>query len=157
MIGVALGVSSLQSIFDEKYYEQLPGGILESVGRLFKNAVKLYIYPMKPHAYDYYRAAELRDGNGEKVLGSLPPAEELITAENIPIEPHLRHLYAHLAENNYIESIKGFSPAIMGIYSRDVLQRIGQGDPTWETMVPRPVAEAIKERSLFGYTKPTAA
>ena len=153
MIGVALGVSSLQAIFNEKYYDQLPGGILESIGRLFKNGVKLYIYPMKPHAYDYYRAAE--SGGTVTALPSPSSAPEvLITAENVQIASNLRHLYAHLIENHYIESIKGFSPAIMSIYSRDVLQRISQGDATWEKMVPRPVADAIKERRLFGYVPP---
>jgi hypothetical protein len=154
MIGVALGVSSLQAIFNEKYYEQLPGGILESFGRLFKNGVKLYIYPMNPHAYDYYRAAESRGGAGENVPLPIAATKDLITAENMQVEPHLRHLYSHLIENHYIESIKGFSPAIMSIYSRDVLQRISRGDASWEKMVPRPVADAIKERRLFGYVPP---
>jgi hypothetical protein len=154
MIGVALGVSSLQAIFNEKYYEQLPGGILESFGRLFKNGVKLYIYPMHPRAYDHYRAAENLDGAGVNVPVPIAAAEDLITAENLQVEPHLRHLYSHLIENHYIESIKGFSPAIMSIYSRDVLQRISRGDASWEKMVPRPVADAIKERRLFGYVPP---
>jgi hypothetical protein len=139
------------AIFNEKYYEQLPGGILESFGRLFKNGVKLYIYPMKPHAYEYYRAAENRGGAPETVPVTTSASDDLITAENIQVEPHLRHLYGYLIENHYIESIKGFSPAIMSIYSRDVLQRISHGDATWEKMVPRPVADAIKERRLFGY------
>jgi hypothetical protein len=154
MIGVALGVSSLQAIFNEKYYEQLPGGILESFGRLFKNGVKLYIYPMNPHAYDYYRAVDNREGAAVNVPVPFAATEDLITAENIQIEPHLRHLYAHLIENHYIESIKGFSPTIMSIYSRDVLQRISHGDASWEKMVPHPVADAIKERRLFGYVPP---
>ena len=156
MIGVALGVSSLQSIFNEKYYEQLPGGILESFGRLFKNGVKLYIYPMRALDYESYLPAESISGFSAITALLAVDGNALITAENLPVESHLRHLYAHLIENHYIESIKGFSPKIMGIYSRDVLQRIGSGDPTWEAMVPRPVADAIKERGLFGYT-PAAA
>ena len=47
MIGVALGVNNLVEIFNEKYYENLPGGILESFGRMFRHAVKLYVYPMR--------------------------------------------------------------------------------------------------------------
>jgi hypothetical protein len=41
MIGIAMGVPTLREIFDEKYYSQLEGGILESFGRLFKNDLKL--------------------------------------------------------------------------------------------------------------------
>jgi hypothetical protein len=157
MIGVALGVSSLRSIFNEKYYEQLPGGILESFGRLFKNGVKLYIYPMKAHDYESHLPAESISGFSAITASPAVAGNELITAENLPVDPHLRHLYAHLMENHYIESIKGFSSKIMGIYSRDVLQRISSGDSTWEAMVPRPVADAIKERRLFGYTPAVAA
>ena len=47
MIGVAMGINNLLEIFNEKYYENLEGGILESFGRLFRNSVKLYIYPMR--------------------------------------------------------------------------------------------------------------
>jgi hypothetical protein len=43
MVGVAMGINNLLEVFNEKYYENLDGGILESFGRLFKNAVKLYI------------------------------------------------------------------------------------------------------------------
>src|SRR5207247_6408889 len=46
MIGLAMGVPTLREIFEEKYYADLEGGILESFGRLFKNALKLYIYPL---------------------------------------------------------------------------------------------------------------
>ncbi|MSU65233.1 MAG: TonB-dependent receptor [Opitutus sp.] len=54
MIGVVLGINNLVEIFDEKYYEHLEGGILESFGRMFRTAVKLYIYPIRPEAYDRY-------------------------------------------------------------------------------------------------------
>ena len=45
-IGITMGAGSLYELFDEKYYTQLDGGILESFGRLFKNDLKLYIYPL---------------------------------------------------------------------------------------------------------------
>jgi len=54
MIGVAIGINNLLEIFNERYYDNLEGGILESFGRLFRNAVKLYVYPMSSEAYDRY-------------------------------------------------------------------------------------------------------
>src|SRR6266576_514318 len=45
-IGIVMGVPSLIDLFDERNHAQLPGGILESFGRLFKNGVKLYVYPL---------------------------------------------------------------------------------------------------------------
>jgi hypothetical protein len=46
MIGVVMGVPTLKELFDEKYYADLSGGILESFGRMFKNDLKLYVYPL---------------------------------------------------------------------------------------------------------------
>src|SRR5881628_377998 len=45
-IGLVLGVPSLIEIFNEKYYTNLEGGILEALGRMFKGGLKLYVYPM---------------------------------------------------------------------------------------------------------------
>ena len=152
MIGVAMGINNLIEIFNEKYYESLPGGILENFGRLFRNAVKLYIYPMQQLAYDRYLAAghPASDAAGH-IAGSPFAANVLINAKNLQVEDHLSNLYAHLMENHYIECIVGYDATILSIFSRDVLQRIQNRDITWEKMVPPPVAAAIKKRGLFGY------
>ncbi len=159
MIGVAMGINNLLEIFNERYYENLEGGILEAFGRLFRNSVKLYIYPMQRAAFDRYLA------NGQPAPTNAPatraPANAfssgvLINARNLQVAEHLRNLYDHLLENHFIDCIVGFDPAILDIFSRDVLQRITDGDPTWEQMVPAPVAEAIKKRGLFGYRAPQA-
>lgn len=49
-IGLAMGLTTLRSLFEERYYEDLDGGILESFGRLFKEQLKLLIYPLKNQA-----------------------------------------------------------------------------------------------------------
>ena len=45
-IGMVMGVPSLIDLFNESNHAHLPGGILESFGRLFKNDLKLFVYPM---------------------------------------------------------------------------------------------------------------
>jgi hypothetical protein len=126
-VGIVLGVPSLLEIFEEKYYQDLSGGILESFGRMFKNDLKLYVYPwLKPHT------------------------EELITASTMRVTPHLRHLHAYLIENRFIEDLTGYDPACLPIFSKDVLEKIQAGDPAWEEMVPAEVARIIKKRHLFG-------
>ncbi|MGC4072963.1 MAG: TonB-dependent receptor [Nibricoccus sp.] len=157
MIGVAMGINNLLEVFNEKYYDNLEGGILESFGRLFRNSVKLYIYPMQQTAYDRYIAT---------TTGTTPPVANhgpaghafsnsvLINAKNLQVADRLRNLYAHLLENHYIDCIVGYDIDILSIFSRDVLQRIKAGDPTWERMVPEPVVQAIKKRHLFGYGSP---
>ena len=47
MIALVMGVPSLDEIFDEKYYLNLEGGILEALGRMFKGGLKLFVYPME--------------------------------------------------------------------------------------------------------------
>jgi hypothetical protein len=151
MIGVTMGINNLLEIFNEKYYENLAGGILESFGRLFRNSVKLYIYPMRQEAYDSYLAM------GNPAAGKSPTGENsfasnvLITARNAKVSDHLRSLYEHLLQNNYLECITGYDPTVLNTLSRDVLHRIQHNDPTWECMVPYPVADAIKRLRLFGY------
>jgi hypothetical protein len=153
MIGMVLGINNLLEIFNEKYYEHLEGGILESFGRMFRHAVKLYIYPMRQEAYDRYRTNGGVPSPGSHV-GHAFAANVLITAKNVHVADHLRNLYDHLMENHYIDCITGFDPDVLGIFSRDVLARIRESDPTWETMVPPGVAAAIKRRNLFGYVNP---
>ena len=75
---------------------------------------------------------------------------ELITAENFPIAPHLKHLYAHLLENRYIQGIRHFNRELAGIRRRAVLAQIQAGDPSWEKLVPPAIVEVIKRERLFG-------
>ncbi len=132
-IGIAMGVPSLREIFDEKYYTDLEGGILESFGRLFKNELKLFVYPFRD-----------------------PGTGAVITAGNLRVEPHLRHLHEYLVENHYIQSLREYRPEYLPYFSRDVLTKIRAGDQEWEAMVPTQVATMIKERHLLGY-RPTGS
>src|SRR4029078_9282588 len=74
-IGITMGAASLVELFDEKYYAQLDGGILESFVRLFKNDLTLYIYPLLDRATGM-----------------------LTTIENLQVAPELRKLYEYLVE-----------------------------------------------------------
>lgn len=151
MIGVAMGINTLLQIFDDKYYENLEGGILESFGRLFRHAVKLYAYPMRHDAYDRYMAIGQAGPPPGDVTSQQFVSEVLITAKNLQVAKHLSNLYAHLLENRGIECVVGFEPSCLSIASRDVLQYLRTGDSRWESMVPRRVADIIKQRRLFGY------
>jgi hypothetical protein len=126
-IAIVMGIPSLRDLFDEKYYEHLEGGILESFGRLFKNDLRLYVYPLleEPH--------------------------HLITTTRLRVAPHLSNLYAHLLENGSIQPIDFYNRDYLHIFSRDVLRRIAVGDDSWENMVPETAVTLIKERKYFGY------
>lgn len=130
-IGLVMGIPTLRELFEEKYYGDLSGGILESFGRMFKNELRLYVYP--------YRE---------------PKSGSIITAGNLRIAPHLRHLYVYLVENHFIQGIRDVSEQSLDIFSRDVLRMLQSGEAGWESRVPARVAQLIKERKLLGYREP---
>jgi hypothetical protein len=127
-IALTMGAASLRELFDERYYEQLEGGILESFGRLFKNDLRLYIYPL------------LDESKGE-----------LITVQNLQVADRLKKLYGYLVDNGFIRQLENFNRSYLNIFSRDALAKIQSGDHTWEAMVPSEVGEVIKRRRFLGY------
>lgn len=130
-IAITMGAGSLIELFEEKYYTGLQGGILESFGRLFKNDLRIFCYPM-----------EDRD------------SEQLITSENLHVHNDLTKLYEYLRDRGDIVSLDNYNTECLSIFSRDVLARIRSGDPSWESMVPDNVAAVIKKKSYFGYHPP---
>jgi hypothetical protein len=128
MIGIAVGLPGFRQVADEKFFTDLPGGVLESVGRLFKRAVKMYVYPT-------------RDQNTGQI--------QLL--EQAPVPPPWHHLRALLLEIGRIEPIRGYNESYLSIHTTDVLALIQRGDPSWEAMVPAAVAEIIKAERLFGW------
>jgi hypothetical protein len=127
-IAITMGAGSLMDLFDDQYYTSLAGGILESFGRLFKNDLKIYCYPLL-----------------DTVTG------ELITCDNLTIKPELHKLYGYLKDRGGIMALNNYDPDCLKIFSRDVLQRIKHGDCSWEAMVPSSVAEVIKRKNYFDY------
>lgn len=155
MIGIVLGINHLQEIFNAEYYEDLDGGILEAFGRLFKASVKLYVYPMKGTGYNTYVGG---DQPGAPLAGGDFSEQMVITADNLKVKNTLRHLYAYLLENHYIEPVAGANIKHLDIFSRDVLKKIQDGDASWEEAVPEKVAAIIKARGLWGcQAEPTPA
>lgn len=126
-IGIVMGVPSLVDLFDEKYYTQLPGGVLESFGRLFKNDLKLYVYPYQQK-----------------------PGAPVQTVNTLEVKPELKPLYDYLGKRGSFVHLDNYNSDYSSIFSRDVLKRIAHGDSTWETMVPAQVAELIRKRGFFG-------
>ena len=134
MHGIALGIPSLVRLLDEKYYTDLDGSLLESLGRLFKGATRIYVYPV-------------RDATTGR----------MVTAESLQVAPHLRHLYAHLLENGFITSIQNHNPDYMSVFPPLVLAKIQSGDASWENDVPPPTVEIIKRGRMFGWRGKAAA
>ena len=129
-VGLPIGLVRLRDVLDEKFYTDLPGGLMESLGQLFKNGAKLYVYPSL-----------------DKKTG------KLTTVQNLDIAPHLKHLYQHLVDNQSIVDITNYNAEALKIYSGDVLSRIHSGDESVSQLVPPAIVEVIKSKKLFGWGK----
>lgn len=128
LIGLAVGQPAFRQVADEKYFTDLPGGVLESVGRLFKRSVKMYVYPTRD-----------------------PVTGEIHSLESAPVPFPWHHLRALLLEIGRVEPILDYDGSYLSIRTPDVLARIQGGDASWEQMVPIAVAEIIKAKNLFGW------
>lgn len=126
-IGLGMGVNHLLNIFNPKYYDDLAGGTLEALGKLFKKNVVIYSYP--------YLDKE---------------TNELMTAENLTVNESVKELYRFFQVNEKILDVKNYNPNYANIYSFQVLEQIAKNGKEWEKSLPVGVAQLIKERGLFG-------
>jgi len=127
---IIMGIYALQKVFEEKTYENIRGGILESFASLFGSNVRLYVYP-----------AWTKDSH------------ELFTLKDFErhLPANLKNLFRYLMDNNKLEDIEDANVANLHIISDNVLAMIRKGEAGWEKFVPHKVEEAIKEHGLFDY------
>jgi len=126
-LGMVIGMNNLAQIFNEKYYKNLEGGILESFARLFGSHVKLFIYPTVDES------GEVKHGN-----------------DFMP-ERHLLSLFYYFVENQKILNIPNAKVENLHIISDNVQEMIQKGEHGWEKFVPNRAADFIKKNHLFNY------
>lgn len=126
-MGLIIGVDNLKPMFEEKYYRNLNGGIMEAFGIILKRDIKIYLYPYQP----------------KKNVA-------IQNSKNITIHPRGKRIYQYLFDNKRIEDLE-YNSDILDIFSRNVLKLIKScKDGSWEKKVPKGVAKIIKEKNLFG-------
>ncbi|MGV0756217.1 TonB-dependent receptor [Empedobacter brevis] len=127
-IGLAMGVNNLVEIFNEQYYADLPGGIMEAFGKLFKKNVKVYLYPYLDKQKDI-----------------------LLTSKNLQVSDNVHELYKYFLYNGRIQDIFNYNRGYLDSYSRRILEKIANAEQDWEKECPEGVADMIKDRGMFGY------
>jgi hypothetical protein len=128
LIGVILGIYNLNTIFDERYYDHLAGGLLEAFGRGFGHNVKLYVYP----------AVNVDNG-------------EIYNLDTIKLPKNILGLLQYMVDNDKMAAITEYDQNYLHIMSDDVLSKIKAGAAIWEDDVPQEVVKAIKFYGLFGF------
>jgi len=124
---MTMGVDNLIKVFEDKYYSNLSGGILEAFGKLFKHNIEIYLYP-------------------------LIKGEKLINSSNLQVEDNMKNLYKYFKDNKKIRDIENFNKSLLNIYSWEVLDEIKNNSPGWEEKLPEAISKLIKEKKLFGYS-----
>lgn len=123
-IAIILSIGLLNELFKPKWSANLPGGVLESFGRLFKNNVQLFVYPWH---------------NTQSM--------ELVTAENFKAPKNWQYFYRHLMQNQRIVPIGVGDPGLLANTGRKILKKIELSDETWREWVPAE-AHGMVERKL---------
>ena len=126
-LGLSMGVNNFVEIFDEQYYQDLGGGILEAFGKMFYNNLKVYLYPMK-------------DEKGN-----------IVNSTNLKLHPRMKDFYKFFKYNGKVIDIFDYEEEYLDIFSRTILEQIKSGDRQWEEHLPEGVAEVIKNNQMFGF------
>lgn len=125
-MALCMGVNNFVEIFDEQYYQDLGGGILEAFGKMFYINLKVYLYPMK-------------DDKGI-----------VINSNNLKLHPRMKDFYKFFKYNGKVVDIFDFEEDYLNIFSRKILQQIREGESDWEKHLPEGIAELIKKNKMFG-------
>ena len=127
-VAITLGLDNLQDLFEEKYYENLEGGILEAFGKLFTRDLRIYVYPMRD-----------------------PATGTLKTLANVEMPAKVQGLFRHIVDGGRVRQLDNIDESVLQIFSRDVLRLIKEDNPAWAAMVPAEIADVIRRRGFFGY------
>ncbi|MGY8967091.1 MAG: TonB-dependent receptor [Flavobacteriales bacterium] len=126
-MALAMGVNSFVEIFDENYYTDLSGGILEAFGKMFYNNLKVYLYPMK-------------DEKGA-----------IVTSNNLKLHPRMKDFYKFFKYNGKVMDIFDFEPEYLDIFSREILKKIKNNEAGWDEHLPEGISEMIVKKKMFGF------
>ena len=124
-IFLTMGVDNLIKVFDENYYTDLDGGILEAFSKLFTKNIKILLYPMLQK-------------------------NKIIDSSNLLVSANMKNLYKYFIKNLRILDISDYNESYLSIFSRDVLKKIQSNQKGWESSLPENVSDLIKDKKLFG-------
>lgn len=112
-IGIVLGLPLFQELFNERWCTDLEGGLLEAFGRLFKNQVRVYVYPM-----------------GDPMTGRVRGVAEA------KVTPEQKHLLRYLIDAKCVRALEEPKQDFLFHTSAEVRNMIQCNDPQWESLVP---------------------
>ena len=125
---LVVGLPTFNKIMDPTNYTDLRGGLLEAMGALFQENVKIYLYPY------------IDMNSGEVVY----PDDSYFMGPN-------RMLWQYLNATKKILLLKSIQPKSLEISSEYISTLIENGDESLINYVPSKVFHSIKKNKLFGF------
>ena len=127
---IVVGLPTFDKIMDSSNYPDLRGGLLEAMGTLFQENVKMYLYPYT-------------DMNTGEVIY---PEDNHFSNEN-------KLLWQYLISIRKILILKGIPSNHLQVTSAYITSLIENGDEQLINFVPEKVFNHIRDNKLFGYGK----
>ena len=127
-LGLTMGVSNLVEVFNESYYKDIDGGILEAFSKMFHDNVKVFLYPIS-------------DKNGN-----------IINSNNLKLHPRMKDFYKFFKFNKKFIDIGDYEKEFLNIFSREILKEIkNKKNENWKKNLPEGISEIIIKNKMFGY------
>jgi hypothetical protein len=123
-IAFLVSVHNLRSVFNDKYYEGLDGGMLQAIAKLFASDAKLLAYP------------------------NLTPEGHIYNVDNLEVPDQHKYLYRHLLYNRRILALEPDPKALVPFEPEALEEQIARGDDSWRNAVPELVRDRIGELTL---------
>jgi hypothetical protein len=120
-----VGAYQLDKLFDDQFYKDLEGGLMEGFSKLLESNTKVFVYPHKTK--DLCQTASTFKDTGK-----------------------YKRIFEFFYEQGKIKDISGCDDISDYVHSHQVMKLIKKGDDTWEKYVPREVKDVIKKEHLFG-------
>ena len=125
---MVLGLPTFEKIFDSSYYPDLRGGLLEALGAMFQDNVKIYLYP----------AIDIKTG-------------EIIYPTDTYFKGKDSLLWQYLNATGNILQLTSLNSQNLSITSELISDMIENGDESLSFYLPPQVYEHIKVNRLFGF------
>lgn len=130
-IGLVTGIATLQRLYQARFYEDLPGGLLEAFGLLFSgdDVVQMYVYP------------QLASTEGDE--------DARIRASSLVLDPPLNHFHRYLLESGRIEDLTDVPRELLQGYPAEVIEKLEADDSSWKELVPEAVEHVLRSSERY--------
>ncbi len=127
---MVIGLPTFIKVLNKEAYDDLRGGFLEAMGKLFAQKTKVYLYPSL-------------DANSRLPL--------LLRDAELPKD--IQSIIEYLELNRKIVLLNNAQTRYLSISSEEVARLISANDSAFVKYVPPLVAETIQQKGLFGWKK----